>query len=51
MDHSGLQNVSAKEEQWKLDAHRGAARGMQVRDDGSEGAGMQREGFKSYLRR
>lgn len=30
---------------------RGAARKMQVRDDGSEGAGMEREGLKSYFRR
>lgn len=40
LDHSGLQNMSAKEAQWKQESHRGAARGMQVRDDGSEGAGM-----------
>lgn len=32
------------------DAHRGA-RGMKVRDDGSEGTGVEREGFKSYFRR
>lgn len=30
---------------------RGAARRMQVRDDGSEEAGMGREGLKSYFRR